>query len=93
MEQKSGELLAVEQHIENESENYGTVKLEYEMAKRFYTDKLTYTNVITEPYPSDKKAYPIRWLIVVITALATFFLSLIVVIVIENFHTLRNSNQ
>ncbi len=92
MEQKSGELIAVVQHIENESENYGTVKLEYEMAQRFYTDKLTYTNVITEPYPADKKAYPIRWLIVVITAIATFFLSLIVIIIIENYQTYRNSN-
>lgn len=91
MEQKSGDLIATVQHIKNESGNYGAVKLEYEMAKRFYTDKLTYTNVITEPYPADKKAYPIRWLIVVITAIATFFLSLIVITIIENYQTYRNS--
>ncbi|MCD4773231.1 MAG: hypothetical protein K8R41_07615 [Bacteroidales bacterium] len=91
MEKKSGELFAVVQHIEHESENYGAVKLEYEMAQRFHTDKLTYTNVITEPYPADKKAYPIRWLIVVVTAFATFFLSLIVVMIIENYQAYRNS--
>ena len=91
MEQKSGELHAVEQHIENESKNYGTVKLEYEMAKRFFTDKLTYTNVITEPYPADKKAYPVRWLIVLVTAFATFFLSLIVILIIENYQIYKNS--
>lgn len=91
MEKKSGELVAVVQHIENESENYGTVKLEYEMAQRFYTQKLTYTNIITQPYPADKKAYPIRWLIVVVTTFATFFFSLVVIMIIENYHIYKNS--
>ncbi len=47
--------------------------------------KFTYTNVITEPFVADKKSYPVRWLIVVITALASFFVALIAIMVIENF--------
>ncbi|MFM7988892.1 MAG: hypothetical protein ACKPKO_57230, partial [Candidatus Fonsibacter sp.] len=39
-------------------------KTEYE--KTLYDSRkvITYANVVVEPFPNDKKAYPIRWLIV-----------------------------
>jgi uncharacterized protein involved in exopolysaccharide biosynthesis len=61
------------------------LKVEYENAVRFYTDELTYANVVTEPYPSDKKAYPVRWLIVAFTMIATLFLAIIIILIIERY--------
>ena len=37
---------------------------EYEQVVNDVTKELTYTNVIVYPEVSDKKVYPIRWLIV-----------------------------
>jgi hypothetical protein len=59
------------------------VKLEYEMALRFYNADMTYTNIITSPYPADKKSFPIRWLIVVMVVLASFTFAMIALLFIE----------
>ena len=70
--------------------------MEYEDALRFYDAKLTYCNVITHPFPSDKKSYPIRWLIVVMTFILTFFFSIVVILMVENLRVTaseKNQNQ
>ncbi len=84
MEKGSGKLIEVVQMIQDEARTYVDVKLDYEMAMRFYTSNLTYSNIITYPYPSDKKSYPIRWLIVAIVSLASFVMALMIIFFIEN---------
>lgn len=41
--------------------------------------------VIDEPKAADKKSYPIRWLIVVLTTLSTLFLLTLLLLISENF--------
>jgi hypothetical protein len=69
--------------IEFEAASYVEVKLDYEMAERFYHSELTYSNVVSSPFPSDKKAYPIRWLIVAICTIGTFIMSLIIIFFLD----------
>ncbi len=83
MEQHSGQLIEVINMIENEAINYVTIKQDYEMAVRFIKSNLTYSNIVTYPFVPDKKAYPIRWLIVVIASLAVFTFALFVIFWIE----------
>ncbi len=85
IEEHGGELIEVVEALRNEAINFSLLKVDYETAVRFYTDELTYANVITPPYPADKKAYPIRWLIVVFTMIATIFLAIIIILIIERF--------
>ncbi len=85
IEEHGGELIEIVESIKNEAQNFSMLKVDYENTVRFYTDELTYANVITPPYPSDKKAYPVRWLIVVFTMIATFFLSIIIILIIERY--------
>lgn len=89
MEKHGGDLIMLVESIKQEARTYADFKVEYEDALRFYTDKLTYTNVITSPFPADKKSYPIRWLILVITVLVTFFFAIIVILIIENLRFVR----
>jgi uncharacterized protein involved in exopolysaccharide biosynthesis len=84
MEKGSGKLIEVVQMIQDEARTYVDVKLDYEMAMRFYNSNLSYSNIITYPFPSDKKSYPIRWLIVAIVSLASFVMALMVIFFIEN---------
>ena len=90
MKNKSGDLISTVELLRQEARTYADIKLDYEQARRFVTEKLTYANMITPPFPADKKSYPIRWLILVITMLATFFLTLIVILIIENYHVFMN---
>jgi uncharacterized protein involved in exopolysaccharide biosynthesis len=83
MEKGSGKLIELRQMIEREATSYVDVKLDYEMAQRFYDSNLTYSNVVSAPYPADKKAYPIRWLIVAVATIAVFVMSLLVIYLIE----------
>jgi len=84
MEKGSGQLIEVVQMIQDESRSYVEVKLDYEMAVRFTDATLSYSNVVSYPYASDKKSYPIRWLIVVISSLASFIAALLIIFFLEN---------
>ncbi len=70
--------------IITEGMNYAVVHLEYEKELRFMISDLSYSNVITEPYPADKKSYPVRWVIVALCGLGAFLISILVLFVIEN---------
>jgi capsular polysaccharide biosynthesis protein len=96
MERVGGSLILLTESIKNEAYAYAQFKIEYEDALRFYDAKLTYCNVITHPFPADKKSYPIRWLIVVMTFILTLFFSIVVILVVENLRVYRvrkNQNQ
>lgn len=83
MEKASGQLIEVVQMIQDEARTYVEVKLDYELALRFIYADMTYSNIITYPYASDKKSYPIRWLVVVIVSLASFIFTLLIIFLIE----------
>ncbi len=85
LQEKGGELITLTEMLVNENKEFSILNVEYEQVLRFYTDELTYANVVSKPFPADKKAYPTRWLIVVLSAMATLFLSIVVISIIENY--------
>ncbi|MCC7051321.1 MAG: hypothetical protein IT239_06045 [Bacteroidia bacterium] len=64
-----------------------------ECEKNLYDSKkkLTYTTVVVEPFANDKKAYPIRWLIVLSSTLSAFILTIAAFIIVE-FNPFKNVN-
>lgn len=96
MERKGGDLILITERIKHEAVSYSAFKVEYEDALRFYYADLTYCNVITKPFPADKKSHPVRWLIVGMTFILTFFFSIVVILLVENLRVTRlrkNQNQ
>jgi len=96
MERVGGDLILLTESIKNEARAYTAFKVQYEDAMRFYDARLTYCNVITHPFPADKKSYPVRWLIVAMTFILTFFFSIVVILMVENLRVSRlrkNQNQ
>ncbi|WP_297097383.1 Wzz/FepE/Etk N-terminal domain-containing protein [uncultured Draconibacterium sp.] len=45
--------------------------------------RITYSHVVEYPFPADKKAYPVRWLIVAFTTLSAVFFALLVFLVLD----------
>lgn len=70
---------------------YGKVKMLYDDAVMNANKSITYASVISQPYPADKKAYPVRWVIVALTAIGTLFFSFIAVLIIENYESIRRN--
>ncbi len=93
MKKKSGDLISTVELIKSEAEAFATVKLDYEQAIRFYSDILTHENRITSPFPADRKSYPIRWLVVVISAIAAFFLASLIILIIERYKSYLKTKQ
>jgi uncharacterized protein involved in exopolysaccharide biosynthesis len=91
IQQKGGEFLYLQSMIQQEAGKFAELKKDYEEAYMNYDRKFTYTNVITEPYISDKKAFPVRWLIVAISSLAAFFLAFLFILIFENYKGLAKN--
>lgn len=83
LEEKGGQFNELQLHLKNSTKEYGTVLKKYNIVKSDAEKVLTYTNVVLNPIPADKKAYPIRWLIVTVAICASFLFSLFVIIIIE----------
>ncbi len=84
IEEVGSEFILLNNLFHQETAKYIEAKMEYDVAVMNLNRNYTYANVITAPYPADKKAYPVRWVIVALTALATFFFSIIIISLIEN---------
>ena len=54
-----------------------------EEAKRDMEKKQTFSHVISKPFPADKKFYPVRWLIALLSALGGCLIGIIAVAIIE----------
>ncbi len=85
-----GELVQLVKMLKKEAAAYVQVKLSYEVEYRHVISNVTYTNVVTYPFVSDKKTYPVRWLIVFVSVLSVFTLSLIVISFLERKNSTEN---
>lgn len=83
MQEYSGQLVEVVEMIRHETANYVFVKRDYEMTERFLNAEMTYSNIISYPRASDKKEYPVRWIIVFVASIAILVFSFLVIIFIE----------
>ncbi len=68
-----------------ELENLSLMRKRYEKAKIDVEKTLTHKFLVTPATPAEKKATPIRWLIVLSTMIATFVFMIIAVLLLENW--------
>jgi capsule polysaccharide export protein KpsE/RkpR len=60
--------------------NYDRLLTEHERVVNDVTKELTYTNVIVYPEVSDKKVYPVRWLVLLLTVVSALLLAYLMLI-------------
>ena len=89
IKEKGGEFVSLNEHIYKVRATYDELKVQYENSLRDVEKDLTYSNVVTSPFPADKKSYPVRWLLMLISACATLLFSVIVVSSLESFRELK----
>jgi hypothetical protein len=84
LEEKGGEREMLSNLMIAITKDYSAFKLDYDRAILDLNRNYTYVNVLNKPFPADKKGYPVRWVIVVVSCLASLFLAILVIGVIEN---------
>lgn len=93
LEQYGPMQIDLEYKIIEEAVSFVEIKEEYEEHARILYADLTYSNIISEPYPADKKCYPVRWIIVLFSGLGALLLTILVLFVIENRKRLLSTEK
>lgn len=75
MERKGGEFRSLSELSNLFRMNYDRLLTEHERVINDVTKELTYTNVVVYPEVSDKKVYPVRWLVLVLTVVSALLLA------------------
>jgi hypothetical protein len=47
------------------------------------TKDITYSHIVENPIPADKKSYPIRWFIVALSLISTLFAGLVIFLILD----------
>ena len=84
------DFISLTEHLWRIRGTYNDLKVLYDVALRDATKFLSYSNVVTHPIVADKKSYPIRWLIVLISTAASFFVAFFVLLMFDSRKTLRD---
>ncbi len=75
---------------EFELERLLLLRAKYEEIKVDASQNVTHKFTVNKAWASEKKAYPIRWLIVVVSVIATFVLAVLFIIGLENYQRIQN---
>ncbi|MBK9671873.1 MAG: hypothetical protein IPO70_06385 [Bacteroidetes bacterium] len=78
-QEKGGEYLTLKNLINSQKSFYFRKLEEYNLVRTDMDKKLTYSNLVSKPSPANKKSYPVRWMIVLISAISSIFFALIVI--------------
>ncbi len=79
--------------IEYNVEQLSLIKAKYKEAKVDAEQFLPQKFVVDQAYKAEKKSYPIRWLIVVVSMLSTVLMGVFVIIIIENYNNVRRRSK
>ena len=88
-----GEYKLLEAYLYGLLQSYNIIRTEYDKSVSDLSKNLTYANIVTNPVVADKKCYPIRWLIVLVTSVSTLLFSLMLFSFIGNKRKTENIPQ
>ena len=84
--------MALSLQLENIYEEvYPIIKRKYEEAKIDAMETLPQKFVVNRAYPAEKKSYPIRWLIVLISMISTFLATVFIILLLDKIHYFQKS--
>lgn len=84
-----GAYVSIRDELEYEKKQLTFLHSKYEEAKVDAEKNLQHKFVVNKAFPAEKKSYPIRWLIVLSSAVATFLVTLIVILFIDSIRSIK----
>jgi len=90
IENKGDSLLLITGQLSSVCASYNNFKISYEDALRNVNKVQTFANIVTSPFPADKKSYPSRLLIIIYAMGAALFFSIITIVIIDGQKTFKN---
>lgn len=90
LSQFGGAYVSIRDMLEHEKEQLSHLRAKYQEAKVDAEQTLPHKFIVNNAFPAEKKSYPIRWLIVLVSTVSTFILALLVIIGYENLSKAKN---
>lgn len=84
-----GEFLSLKNALEFKTEQLTLLKTKYQEAKVDAEQFLPQKFIVNSAYKAEVKSYPIRWIILVVTAFIVFFTAVLIIIIVENYNKLQ----
>jgi uncharacterized protein involved in exopolysaccharide biosynthesis len=79
-----GAYVSLRDALEYEKKQLSVLKTKYEEAKVDAEQELPGKFIVNSAYKAERKSYPVRWLIVVVSTLSAILLGILVIVFIEN---------
>ena len=83
--QYGGAYYAITEKLDHDRLQLSLVKTKYEEAKVDATEDIPHKFVVTSATKAERKSYPIRWVIVTVTVLATFLLVILLLVLYNEY--------
>lgn len=87
LSEKGGDFVFLKSQLENLYHERDSVKQAYDWSLSNAQKKIVYAQPVQKPVPADKKSYPVRWLIVLVSTFAALFCAMLVILLLENKKT------
>jgi uncharacterized protein involved in exopolysaccharide biosynthesis len=78
-----GIYMSLKNSLEFKTEQLTLLQAKYKEAKVDAEENLPVKFVVSDAFKAEKKSYPIRWLIVIVSTISALFLSIIVIMIME----------
>lgn len=78
-----GAYVSLRDMLEHEKKQLSYLKARYEEAKVDASENLPQKFVVESAYKAEKKSYPVRWIIVVVSTISAFLISVLIIISLE----------
>lgn len=80
---------SLDNRLKNAYEKLGTLRKRYDLMKVDVESSIPAMRIVDDASAADKKALPVRWLIVVMSTLAAFVFTLVFLLIWENLRNLK----
>lgn len=79
-----GPYVSIRDQLEFEKKQLSEIKARYEEAKVDAEEVLPQKFVVDNAYPAEKKSYPVRWIIVLVSTISVFILGILVLALLDS---------
>jgi capsular polysaccharide biosynthesis protein len=84
LSEKGGEYAFLDNQYKFLLTQMDSIQMVYNQSMSSASKRIIYGQRVQNPVPADKKSYPVRWLIVLVSTFAALFVSLLLILLLEN---------
>lgn len=91
--QYGGVYLSLKNALEFKTEQLTLLQSKYKEAKVDAEENIPQKFIVNDAYKAERKSYPVKWLIMLVSTISAFFLAVIIIIIFEKISAYKSHKQ